>query len=91
MLVPPCLTKQVQGFVDEVGAYIQKMYELTENSSHATASKQSNMTAQEEVALELDIAHGKLKCAEEEVVAAEKMVSPNSLQLSFRTVLCCLE
>jgi hypothetical protein len=90
-LVPPCLTKQMQGFVDEVGAYIQKMYELTENSSCATTSEQSNMTGQEEVALELDIARGKLKCAEEEVVAAEKMVSLDSLQLSFRTVLCCLE
>jgi hypothetical protein len=67
------------------------MYELTNNSSRATSSEQSNMTGQEEVALELDIARGKLKCAEDEVVAAEKMVSLDSLQLSFRTVLCCLE
>ena len=90
-LAPLCLTKQVQGFVNEVGIYIQKMYELTKNSSHATAIEQSNMTAQKEVALELDIACGKLKCTSEEVVALEKMVTLDSLQLSFRTMLCCLE
>jgi hypothetical protein len=49
------------------------MYELTKNSSRATASEQSNMTTQEDVVLELNISRGKLKYSKEEVVAAKKI------------------